>query len=100
MTRLFSALALAGALAGLAAPAEAQFADRVCVVADPTGTPLNVRVEPNGEIVGTIRNDTWVLVRTRTTVRGKSWAYIHESNMRGRIGDPLGWVFDTYLKCL
>ena len=27
-----------------------------CEVADPTGTPINVRAKPNGRIVGTLRN--------------------------------------------
>jgi len=100
MTKTFVTLAVLGALAALPLPAVAQFSDRVCVVADPTGTPLNVREEPNGEIVGTIANGAWVLVRTRTRVSGKSWAYVHDSDKFGTVGDPLGWVFDNYLKCL
>ena len=100
MTKMFASLALLAALAALPSPSHAQFSDRVCVVADPTGTPLNVREEPNGRIVGTIANGVWVLVRTQTTVGGKSWAYIHDSNKFGTVGDPLGWVFDRYLKCL
>jgi len=100
MMKTLSTLALAAALCALAAPAEAQLSDRVCVVSDPTGTLLNVREEPNGRVVGTIANGVWVWVRTRTTARGKSWAYIHDSDMAGTIGTPLGWVFDAYLKCL
>lgn len=84
----------------LASPAAAQMSDRVCVVSDPTGTLLNVREAPNGRVVGTIANGVWVSVRTRTTERGKAWAYIHDSDMAGTIGPPLGWVFDAYLKCL
>ncbi|MCE1236637.1 MAG: peptide-binding protein [Hyphomicrobiales bacterium] len=71
-----------------------------CVVADPTGTQLNVRESPNGRIVGSIANGVWVWVRTRAEVRGKTWAYIHDSDMVAHIGDPLGWVFDAYLKCM
>lgn len=100
MTNTFASLALMGALIALPLPAHAQFSDRVCVVVDPTDTPLNVREDPNGRIVGTIVNGAWVLVRTRTTVNGKTWAYIHDSDKFGHMGDPLGWVFDAYLKCL
>lgn len=100
MKTTIAALALLGALSTLPLPAHAQFSDRVCVVSDPTGTLLNVREEPNGRIVGTIANGVWVLVRTRTRVSGKGWAYIHDSDKFGTVGDPLGWVFDAYLKCL
>lgn len=100
MTKMFASLVVLGALGAVPFPAFAQFSDRVCVVADPTGTPLNVREEPNGRIVGTIVDGAWVLVRTRTRVSGKSWAYIHDSDEFGTVGDPLGWVFDAYLKCL
>nr|WP_295461837.1 SH3 domain-containing protein [Mesorhizobium sp.] len=46
---------------------------RICTVADPTGTPLNIREEPNGK--------TWYAVE--------------------RLADDnaIGWVFDPYLKC-
>ena len=100
MTKMFASLVVLGALGAFPTSAIAQFSDRVCVVADPTGTPLNVREEPNGRIVGTIVDGAWVLVRTRTRVSGKSWAYIHDSDEFGTVGDPLGWVFDAYLKCL
>ena len=93
------ATALAGALAA-AAPAAAQGLDRTCVVSDPTGTQLNVREAPNGRVVGSIANGVWVAVRTRTTANGKPWAYIHDSDMHGTLGDPLGWVYAPYLKCL
>lgn len=30
--------------------------NRICVVTDPTGTPLNIRKTPNGRIIGKVRN--------------------------------------------
>ena len=95
------ALALAAVLAvggPLAAPAAAQSA-RVCVVSDPTGTLLNVRDEPNGRVVGEIHNGVWVKATDRTTSRGKPWAFIHDSDAAGTLGEPLGWVFAAYLTC-
>ena len=95
------ALALAAVLAvggPLAAPAAAQSA-RVCVVSDPTGTLLNVRDEPNGRVVGEIHNGVWVKATDRTISRGKPWIFIHDSDVNGTLGEPLGWVFAAYLTC-
>jgi hypothetical protein len=65
-----------------------------CVVADPTGTPLNIRTSPNGKIVGRIANGERVLISDQTTEDGKQWAYI--SNAASR---PVGWVFRKFLSC-
>ena len=96
-TTLF-ALAFAAGLVALAGPAAAQ-APRVCVVADPTGTLLNVRDTPNGTIVGEIHNGVWVKATDRMTSRGKPWVFIHDSDRNGTLGEPLGWVFADYVKC-
>jgi clan AA aspartic protease (TIGR02281 family) len=66
-----------------------------CVVADPTGTPLNIRSEPNGKIVDTLRNGILVEIIASGSSHGRSWAYI------GRVDNklPLGWVFRGYLNC-
>jgi hypothetical protein len=65
-----------------------------CVVADPTGTPLNIRTSPNGKIVGKIANGERVRISDQTTEDGKQWAYI--SNAAAR---PMGWVFRKFLSC-
>lgn len=100
--RIVASLLFVGAacLACVASPALAQQSDHTCVVSDPTGTQLNVRETPNGRIVGSIANGVWVQVTKRTRANGKSWAFVHDSDMTGRLGPALGWVFDAYLKCL
>lgn len=95
---LAAALLTAAMLVTPAHPAAAQSA-RVCVVADPTGTLLNVRDAPNGAVVGQIANGVWVKATDRMTSRGKPWVYIHDSDPNGSLGEPLGWVFADYVKC-
>jgi Bacterial SH3 domain/PAN domain len=77
---------------GLAADASAQSR---CLVADPTGTPLNVRTSPDGAILGTLPNDLPVTVLDTTSYRGKAWAHIG----RTANNSPIGWVFHDYLDC-
>ena len=67
-----------------------------CRVMDPTGTPLNVRIAPNGGIAKTLGNGTQVhIVATRQDSRGKDWSQIE------RVGEsePIGWAFRDYLEC-
>ena len=67
-----------------------------CRVTDPTGTPLNVRAAPNGEIDGTIRNGELVrIVLTDKDARGRTWALIE----RIRDNQALGWVFREFISC-
>lgn len=68
-------------------------ADRVCTVADPTGTPLNVRESPNGAILSTIGNGWSVRVLEERRVKGKLWMRILAD------GEEKGWVFGAYLDC-
>lgn len=68
----------------------------ICTVADPTGTPLNVREEPNGAILGTWENG--VRVRPYEEVKaanGKTWYAVE----RFADDNAIGWVFDPYLSC-
>ena len=63
-----------------------------CVVNDPTGTPLNVRAEPNGQILGALHNGAMVRI-VETTADGR-WAYIEPVDAGQR-----GWVFRQFLVC-
>jgi hypothetical protein len=66
-----------------------------CMVADPTGTPLNVRTAPNGRIVSTLRNGFTVTIIESASNEGKAWAYVRRADN----DIPLGWVFRDYLNC-
>jgi hypothetical protein len=88
-----SSLALA-ALAVIALSGTASAASR-CRVTDPTGTPLNVRVAPQGAVVGTIGNGRIVTVIDRSSDgNGKPWVYIATQG-----GHPIGWVFREFVSC-
>jgi uncharacterized protein len=72
------------------------FAQSPCEVADPTGTPLNVRASPNGDIVGTLRNGVQVFVLDRSVDRKKqAWVYVGRSEDRS----PIGWVYREFIVC-
>lgn len=68
---------------------------KICVVNDPSPTPLNVRDRPYGRIVGALHNGTHVYrVRTRTDYQGDDWSYIVPLE-----GGRAGWVFRNYVTC-
>jgi uncharacterized protein YgiM (DUF1202 family) len=68
---------------------------KICTVADPTGTPLNIREEPNGSIYGIYENGVRVRPYDEKTVNGKIWVAVE----RLAQDNAAGWVFDAYLKC-
>eukprot|EP01036_Dinobryon_divergens_P019652 gene19652-biopygen17274 len=69
---------------------------RNCVVTDPTGTELNVRNSPAGDIVATMPNGRTVkLLGTRTDRSGKLWANILPEGYKIDV-----WVFREFLSCL
>lgn len=67
----------------------------MCTVTDPTGTPLNVRAEPGGEIVGSWTNGINVRQFERKMHKGKAWVAVE----RAAEDNTVGWVYDPYLKC-
>jgi hypothetical protein len=92
MTRLvLGAMALLLSV-NLAASAEGER----CKVTDPTGTPLNVRESPNGTIIGTLANGTFVtIVEAKDAANGKPWVKVqHYTTKR-----PIGWVFREFVSC-
>ena len=64
---------------------------RICVVADPSDTPLNVRVTPGGKIIGSLPDGAEVEWLERSS-RNKNWVYIYTPVMEG-------YVWANYLRC-
>ena len=81
-----AAFLVAALFAGTASAAE-------CLVADPTGTPLNVRSKPQGGVVSALSNGAAVEIVDQRTLDGKRWAKVAAD------GAVLGWVFSAYLDC-
>jgi uncharacterized protein YraI len=69
------------------------FAAGECLVDDPTGTPLNVRAEPNGPILTTLPNGTSIAVAEERKLGTKRWLLV------SRQGERLGWIFAAYVVC-
>ena len=75
--------------------AHAQEGER-CKVTDPTGRPLNVRAKPNGKIIGTLANGTFVsILEYAPDANGKPWVKVaHQETKK-----PIGWVFREFVSC-
>ena len=72
----------------------------ICTVKDPTGTPLNIRLSPNGPVVGTAKNGTELAFIEHREVDGKLWALVERFNEGELAADFDGaWVFGAYLDC-
>lgn len=70
-----------------------------CVIFDPSGTPLNVRNEPNGPILRTVPNGMQVDIIKEVAVQKNTielWSFIADSLN----GAQLGWVFSPYIRCV
>jgi hypothetical protein len=90
----YVAIAVAFTALLAAAPAEAQ--STRCRVMDPTGTPLNIRDQPNGVIIGAVRNGRLVTrLRSSQDERGRPWSYVADRDT----GEPLGWVYREFIAC-
>ena len=70
----------------------------ICRVADPTGTPLNIRLQPNGEIVATARNGEEILVfkgDEKRDSKGRVWLYVALKTSSA----PDGYVIGSFVRC-
>lgn len=64
---------------------------RICIVADPSDTPLNVRATPGGKIIGSLPDGAEVEWLERSD-HNKNWVYIYTPVMEG-------YVWANYLRC-
>jgi len=92
MKTIISILFCVAALTGF--PVKAQ----KCEVADPTGTPLNVRVKPMGRIIGKLRNGSIVYQEDFLyDSKGREWLKV--GIYRGKEYRILGFVLRDFLSC-
>ena len=69
-----------------------------CRVADPTGTPLNIRLTPNGRVVATARNGSPIQVfagEDRRDRQGRLWHYVALPGSSA----PDGYAIASYIRC-
>lgn len=73
-------------------------AETVCQVTDPTGTPLNVRAIPNGQVINALRNGREVYIdEIAYDSQGRPWARVsgyYQNRYR-----VWGWVFREFISC-
>jgi hypothetical protein len=86
--------AIAAAMIAFTLPAAASD----CRVADPTGTPLNIRDTPNTRIVATARTGDLIQVydnEDRFDSQGRRWYHV---GLRTSVA-PDGYAFARYIRC-
>jgi hypothetical protein len=71
--------------------------NKTCRVTDPTGSPLNIRLKPNGKIVARIRNQRLVYPQSIITNNGKKWTLIAIEEDRKIL--VLGWGLREFISC-
>lgn len=73
-------------------------AGKVCRVTDPTGTPLNARLRPNGKVINRIRNGRNVFIQSvASDDEGKPWVLVAIKD-RGNY-KILGYVLREFVTC-
>lgn len=72
--------------------------EKICQVTDPTGTPLNVRLQPNGKVINQIRNGKNVFVQSfASDNRGKPWVLVAVKNQGNY--KIIGYVLREFVSC-
>lgn len=73
-------------------------AERICKVTDPTGTPLNIRDQPNGRVVNSLKNGREVYIQEIVhDTQGRAWARV-SGYYKGR-HRKWGWVIREFISC-
>ena len=88
---------IVGIYSGL--PAQAQeISAKACQVADPTGTPLNARLQPNGKVVNRLKNGRTVYAQSSSTDNeGKPWVLVAIKNQGSY--KIMGYVLREFVSC-
>jgi hypothetical protein len=80
------------------APLASTQAQEVCKVTDPTGTPLNVRSEPNGKVVNSLRNGREVYIH-QTAYDNKARPWVRVGGYYQGKYRIWGWVLREFISC-
>jgi hypothetical protein len=71
---------------------------KTCRVTDPTGTPLNARLRPNGKVVNRIKNGRSVYIQSiDRDDEGKPWALVAIKNQGNY--KVMGYVLREFISC-
>lgn len=76
-----------------------------CMVADPTGTLLNVRETPAGKRLGSLTNGTQLtLTHLEEDQKGRTWGYAKWTDKKQPLANTKtqrfeGWVIREYVSC-
>lgn len=77
----------------------------ICMVADPTGTLLNVRETPAGKRLGSLTNGTQItLTHVEEDHKGRTWGYAKWNDKKQPLEKASdnrfeGWVIREYVSC-
>jgi hypothetical protein len=84
---------------GASAQAQAEIkAGKTCRVTDPTGTPLNARLRPNGKIINRLKNGRSVYIQSfASDNEGKPWVLVAVKNQGNY--KMLGYVLREFISC-
>lgn len=73
-------------------------AGRTCRVTDPTGTPLNARLRPNGKIINRLNNGRSVYIQSfASDNEGKPWVLVAVKSQGNY--KMLGYVLREFISC-
>jgi hypothetical protein len=73
-------------------------AEKVCKVTDPTGTPLNVRDQPNGQVINFLRNGREVYIE-EVTYDDQDRPWVKVGGYYNGTYRVWGWVFREFVSC-
>jgi hypothetical protein len=73
-------------------------AEKVCKVTDPTGTPLNVRDQPNGQVINSLRNGREVFIE-EVTYDDQDRPWVKVGGYYNGTYRVWGWVFREFVSC-
>jgi hypothetical protein len=73
-------------------------AGKTCRVTDPTGTPLNARLRPNGKIINRLKNGRSVYIQSfASDNEGKPWVLVAVKSQGNY--KMLGYVLREFISC-